>query len=265
MLADRNYWATYNHQWLILWEADIPSAAELGIDHVWEFARHILTTAEEEQVMRVIQTPEPRLFEAREGWTWLDYVRERFERKGDVVLFPGGGPTQRGGGRLRLPARLAYYKGESVVEEDVEDPGLLLQSLQHPEGINKYSTTPIWLEGSARPDEDCAPGRAPRDRLYVTLGLFTDIWFPRVIGANVGDGGGRLDEVHPSRGRDRLMDNSALAARHTPRLNRFVQTLRDAVLELGGTWSFDRKETDARYLPMLHDGGINLDYPAADA
>ena len=62
-----------------------------------------------------------------------------------------------------------------------------------------------------------------------------------------------------------MMDNSALAARHTPRLNRFIQTLRDAILELGGTWSFDRTDTDSRYLPMLHEGGVNLDYPAANA
>lgn len=71
--------------------------------------------------------------------------------------------------------------------------------------------------------------------------------------------------VHPARGRDRLMDNSALAARHTPRLNRFIQTLREALLELGGTWSFDLEETHYAYLPMIRDDGINLDYPAATA
>jgi len=70
-------------------------------------------------------------------------------------------------------------------------------------------------------------------------------------------------EWHPARSRDRLMDNSALSARHTPRLNRFIETLRDAVLELGGTWA--APEADPSYQPMVHPGGILLDYSAAKA
>jgi hypothetical protein len=59
------------------------------------------------------------------------------------------------------------------------------------------------------------------------------------------------------------MDNSALAARHTPRLNRFIETLRDAILELGGTWGEPDVHPSDR--PMVHRGGILLDYPAASA
>ena len=61
------------------------------------------------------------------------------------------------------------------------------------------------------------------------------------------------------------MDNSALAARHTPRLNRFIETLRDAILELGGTWKLDRSGAYTPHLPALHDSGILLDYPAGSA
>jgi hypothetical protein len=59
-----------------------------------------------------------------------------------------------------------------------------------------------------------------------------------------------------------MMDNSALAARHTPRLNRFIETLRDAVLDLGGTW---RRYVHPSYESAVHDGGILLDYPAGNA
>ena len=62
-----------------------------------------------------------------------------------------------------------------------------------------------------------------------------------------------------------MMDNSALAARHTPRLNRFIETLRDAILELGGQWKLDRSGAYTPHLPALHDGGILLDYPAGSA
>lgn len=272
LIADRNYWSTYKN-WLIHWVGELPSPAELGMDRVFEFTRRALDAAAREQVMHVIETPTPWAFKRTENRTWFDYVRELFERKGDVVLFPGGGPTRQIGGRLSLPARLAYYKGGRVIEEDVEDPGLLLKALHSPDprtegDIGRYSTTPIWLHGDSRPDENNGPGRPSRDPLHVTLSLFTDIWFPRVIGLNVGDYLGRITDVtpaHPARGRDGLMDNSALAERHTPRLNRFIETLRQSVLELGGTWAFDPEETDSRYLPMLHEGGINLDHPAANA
>lgn len=270
MPTDRNYWATYKDH-LVRWMSELPPPAQLGIERVFDFARQILAAAEREQVMRVVEVHHPWPFKPDNGWTWLDHIRRLFEREGVVELFPKGGPAPMPEGRLRLPARLAYYRGNRIVEEDVEDLGLLLRNLHSPvpeeEGLRgRYSTTPIRLSGYSRSFEGSAPGKAPaEDGLHISLALQTDIWFPRVIGANVGDGLGRLDEGHPARGRDLLMDNSALASRHTPRLNRFIQTLRDAILALGGTWYFESKETHFRYLPMIYDGGINLDYPAANA
>ena len=134
-----------------------------------------------------------------------------------------------------------------------------------PHGIR--STLPIVLGGDARTMKmgkhlaAHPPGSYPSP-----FALYTDIWFPRVTGFRVGDDAGRDPEVrHPARGRDGLMDNSALAARHTPRLNRFIETLRDAILVLGGTWKLDRGGAYTPHLPALHDGGILLDYPAASA
>lgn len=267
LLADRNYWATFKDP-LIRWRGELSTVAELGVERLFEFTRRILATAEHEEVMRVIESPSPLRFEPREGRTWYDFARERFEQFGEVYLFPGGGPTYQTGGRLRVPARLAYFKGNQIMEEEVEDPGLLLQSLHGTEEyIGRYSTTPIDLFCFSNTDEDWIRKYGP-DTLRISLGLDTDIWFPRVIGEHAGDSFGRWPDhvpVHPARGRDRLMDNSALAVRHTPRLNRFIQTLREAVLELGGTWGFEPVETHEAYLPMIHDGGINLDYPAANA
>jgi hypothetical protein len=219
-------------------------------------------------VMRVIESPSPWLFKPEAGRTWLDAMKEKFEQSGVVNLFPGGGPTLQIGGRLRMPARLAYYRGDRIVEEDVEDLGRLLEAILPPEPVTEriewqYSTPAIDLDCSCR--QQRGPAVPPRDPLTGSLGFHTDIWLPRVLGLELGDAGGRLDPVHPARGRDRMMDNSALAARHTPRLNRFIQTLREAVQDLGGTWEFGRGDGVPQYLPMLYEGGINLDYPAASA
>jgi hypothetical protein len=239
------------------------------MERVFDFTRRILEAAEQEGVMRVVESPSPWPFRLADGGTWFDSVRERFEQEGEIRLFPsGGGPIDEAGRRLRIPARLAYFKGDDVVEEEVEDCGRLLRELHQVEDYRgRYNTPPIRLSGYSRTGEDWVREHPP-DKLWISLALETDIWFPRVIGLNAGDMLGNFPDsnpVHPARGRDGFMDNSTLAARHTPRLNRFIQTLREAILELGGSWGFDPMETDDRYLPMLHDGGINLDHPVATA
>lgn len=268
LLVDRNYWATFKDP-LISWHAELAPPAELGMDRVLDFTRRVLEAAEREEVMRVLEVPPAWRFERREGWTWYDFVRSRYEQLGEIHLFPsGGGPTHQPGGRFRLPARMAFYRGDDIVVEDVEDPGLLLRALhQTDEYVGRYSVSPIVIDGYSRTGEDWVRNYPP-DKLHITLGLFTDIWFPRIVGLNAEeppDDRPGLAHLYPARGRDGLMDNSAIARRHTPRLNRFIETLRDAVIGLGGTWGFDKAETHYNYRSMVHDGGINLDPPVADA
>jgi hypothetical protein len=239
------------------------------MERVWDFTRRILEAGEQEGVMRVVESSSPWPFRLADGGTWLDSVRERFERTGEIRLFPAwAGPIDEAGRQMRTPARLAYFKGDDVVEEEVEDCGRLLRTLHHVEDYSgRYNTSPIHLSGYSRTGEDWIRNYPP-DKLWISLGLYTDIWFPRVIGINIDDALGNkpdLVDPHPARGRDGYMDNSALAGRHTPRLNRFIQTLREAILELGGTWGFEQVETAKAYRSMVHDGGINLDHPVASA
>src|SRR5262245_61847727 len=121
LLADRNYWATFKDE-RVAWCGDLPDPAELGMERVFDFTRRVLEAAEREQVMRILETPPPWAFQLREGWTWYDYVRDLYEKKGIINLFPsGGGPTRRDDGpQERLPSRLAFYRGSTIVEEDVE-------------------------------------------------------------------------------------------------------------------------------------------------
>jgi len=269
MLTDRNYWATYRDS-IVSWYGELPPPGKLGVERVFEFARHILESAEREQVLRIIFVPAQSAPRGEDVPTWLELIRTKFEQEGRLRLFPGWGSEEWPGGRLRELARLAYFKGDRIVEEDVDDVGDLEKSVitargGDPEGLR--FTRPIVLRGGSHnePDQPLSPGRPPTREISISLNLNTDIWFPRVIGLRMGDLSGRADECHPARGRDRLMDNSALAARHTPRLNRFIETLRDAILELGGTWKLDQSGAQDEYLPVLHNGGIVLDYPAASA
>jgi len=270
IVTDRNYWATYRDS-IARWEGVLPPPGKLGMERVFELARHVLDTAEREQVMRLVFVPAPAGLREEHVPTWLEVMRAGFEQEGRLKLFPFGIPHESLGGHFSQPARLAYYQADRIVEADIADVGGLERAVVRarggdPEGI-KY-TEPIVLGGGAnnQPDQPLRPGCPRTGEIFVYLSLYTDIWFPRVTGLDVGDDAGRDPEVrHPARGRDGLMDNSALAARHTPRLNRFIETLRQAILELGGEWKLDRSGAYAPHLPALHDGGILLDHPAASA
>jgi hypothetical protein len=269
MLTDKNYWTTYK-DWIVSWYGRLPPPAKLGMERVYEFTRYIQESAEREQVMRIIEVPSPSRYKSEDGGTWLDAVRAHFEQRGYLAILPGGGGTRPvRGERFRLPTRLGYYQGDQIVEAEVEDVGDLERSLtsgKGGEGDGYFSTTALVLDGSPYHEDEKAPRRPPARELPISLHLYTDVWFPRVLGWRVGDDARRSSGIrHPARGRDGLMDNSALAARHTPRLNRFIETLRSAILELGGDWKLDRSDARDAYLPVLHDGGILLDHPAGAA
>src|SRR3954454_9469893 len=122
LVTDRNYWATYRDS-IAAWYGELPPPGKLGMERVFEFARYILDTAEREQVMRVIGVPALPPAQNEGELSWFELGRAWFEREGNLDLFPGHGsiPKRFGEKPLRLPARLAYYRGERIVEEDIED------------------------------------------------------------------------------------------------------------------------------------------------
>ena len=163
MVTDRNYWATYRDD-IAAWCGEIPPPGKLGMERVFEFARHILETAEREQVMRVLGVP--ALAPAKNGdeLSWFEFSHAWFEREGNLDLFPGHGsmPKRFGGKPLRLPARLAYYKGERIVEEEIEDVGDLEKSVVTARGGDPYGirhTLPMVLSGGSHnePDQPLSP------------------------------------------------------------------------------------------------------------
>jgi len=124
--------------------------------------------------------------------------------------------------------------GEAGLEHPARSVCSAEQLVVSPNSRRVKVTFPGWVVG-----EKSLPGATLQGAVHGTK--HENLWFPRVTGLDVGDDGGRDPKVrHPARGRDGLMDNSELAARHTPRLNRFIATLRDAILDLGGTWKLDR-------------------------
>ena len=114
---------------------------------------------------------------------------------------------------LATPARLAWWENGELHQGDVPWVGALLERL-HP-GVDA-AFAKRWMSWTA-------PLEVWGTRDFVHITLRTDAWFPRTL---------TLDTVEASIGLPRpAHDNLALARIHTPRLNRFLATLRQAADE----------------------------------
>jgi len=144
-----------------------------------------------------------------------------------------------------MPARLAFYRGDRIVEEEVVDVGVLLQELRpdHDRSVTG-SAPPVEVRGK--------PVRVDSAKeVFVEITLPTDIWFPRVMGME--------DEYNLE-----PYDNSALAQLHTPRLNAFLREVRDKTLALGGRWEkLDVNGIAVNYLDQWDEFGIRLESTGA--
>ena len=83
--------------------------------------------------------------------------------------------------------------------------------------------------------------------------LWTDIWLPRLAGWR---------RTPMNEEEDFQIDNRALAACHTPRLNQFIAGVRELTLANGGEWSIDDNALNAPR-EFISESGIVLDAPGS--
>lgn len=214
-----NQWVTRGDDFAE-WVADLtPAAADPPALLAW--LRTLLAAGEEQQVYRLLESP------------LAGYRRER-DGELDLGHFASSGVRPVDGVRLRVSARLAHHGPDGrVVEGEVENLGALLRSLHPAEaavsGFLALDCPPLDLSGPlldlAHPER--SRWRSLAGTVLVRLAVRSDIWFPAVDGLLVGGED------------DRRVDNSALAARHTPRLNAFLAQVHAATEAVGGRWEVD--------------------------
>lgn len=159
---------------------------------------------------------------------FAETIRE-IGRREDVYLPEVGLPLGKG----RAAARVTVYGNSGIEEREVSDLGAELLSLR-PELDRVPHVAPLEISGPLT-----------KDTVDVVIALYTDLWFPTVVGINDLD-----DDVE-------TYDNSVLAARHTPRLNRFLAAMREAAESRGAGWEHDAS-SNRNYTSMVDDNGIHL-------
>ncbi len=252
----KNYWVATKDAF-IGWYITFPPISVIGVDGLLRFAGRVLDVGAAEGVYRLLETRSPDPFQADSRTSYLDHVVTVMDRTGILPLFSdGGGAAHAEDGVLRAPSRICYYDASGrVVEGDVENLGLLLKQLRPDKldwgTIYMSQVPPVTIDGLT--NIDIRMQRAD-DPIYFSIGLYSDIWFPRLMGL--------MDNVHagsaPPTSLADLCDNRALALGHTPRLNRFLEVVHGIVEELGGEWEMAEPARYKYYDEMCRVDGIEL-------
>jgi hypothetical protein len=256
MKMKKNYWVVKRNSALARWDAEFPPSKMLDPWQQWAFLKGVLVAGEEEGVYRVVETREPNRFVAAPGWNYIQYHEQMLKEQEELLFFQqlrNASPYRTETGAELTPAHLCYYDSNGqLTEAEVDNLGELLEQLRPElEWDRDYMapSNPIsFYAQSAKQREDgyCWP-------LYLSISLYTDIWFPRVLGY--------LEEWE-SYENPKWYDNRELASCHTPRLNRFLTKVKALTLNLGGEWGLadkEQKEVEYRqYAEMLTDDGIIL-------
>lgn len=245
----KNHWISSRDTEFASWKCAFPDQKMSTKEEIWPFVKGILEIGEQEEVYRVVETYSHIGFKATSDRNYVEHLEEFFQNHEQLPMwekilsgYPYRHPKK---GAFCAQARLSYYEVDGTLKEAmVDDVGMLLKRLRagvledddSRSFIERHfmsTNNPIRLSGSQgwhRDDGEFDTG-------YLYINLYTNIWFPTVTGY-------LEDFDRPNR--EKPFDNSELAQLHTPRLNRFLNRLRDLTLELGGIWSLvgDSPEED---------------------
>lgn len=247
-----NSWTCDDHS-LACWTADLTAARDHPEDLLaWQ--RAVLEDGERLEVYQVGEAPAAGYRRDESGFI-ADHLERLYVETGQVDLFAFGtdGMVPLDGSWLKVFARVAYFNRDGAVREAaVDDLGDLLRALR-PQDLQLSD----WLMKHVPPLDVARHATVPRPSngqahagtsLTVHFKLPSDIWLPWVSGI--------LDDVHEA---GVLQDNRALASRHTPRLNEFLSTAREATRACGGGWSMDPSQTGLDALSQVSEEGVLLD------
>jgi hypothetical protein len=231
MTGARNHWITFVGHTVVGWQAVLPPPRGDATGAV-RFGAALVDAGKRHAVW------DTQAFAS--GAAFAEHVRVAATERGRI-------PMQLRGvtGDAATMARLAVYRDDQIVEEDVADVGALLASLRsgRPSSTTRGTPAVVVLGPSIALDH--------AGELRIEIRLDTDIWFPSVMG---------FDEPIPDDGDPPdSYDNRALAERHTPRLNAFLGEVAREVTTLGGRWEvLDVGGIARNYRDQWDEHGIRL-------
>jgi hypothetical protein len=245
----KNQWVCHRNDSFGRWHATFQEEKMTSPWEVFLFMKQLYIAGEEESVYCVQRTEGKNAYSRSSGNSYIHHLEKVLHDTGEFIGFRdfSSGPRRDVDNEGFLAtARLNYYdENGRTVESEVGDTGVLLMHLR-PDKIrhsrnHMAAFFPLSLYGQRG-------GWLQDGTTYQTslmIYIHTNIWLPKVRG-------------FPSDPRE-WYDNSELALRHTPRLNRFLLRVKELTLQYGGKWELSTEHKDEIHWPMLSEDGIILD------
>jgi hypothetical protein len=247
--AKKNHWIS-NKDYFAVWTMEfMPVANSNQVDRLLEFTEKLLHIAEQENIFHIIETRLPAIgapvASYIEQLQWQIHTLNKFSFFGYLNGTTIKDKTYKG----RTIGTICYYdKSGQIVSSEVENMGELMKQLHSDEVLFTYPTPPVVISGLE--DISCDNNNIPH-KMSASIRIRTNIWFPKVIAY--------LGKSYQTTYSREVVDNSELAALHTPRLNRFLEQARALTLTYDGDWRGLAGEHGQPYYNLVYETGIHLD------
>jgi hypothetical protein len=238
----KNHWICSSY-YFVTWGMEfLPVEDGIQVNKLMDFTEKFLQVAEREKIFQFVATGLPT--KAVSISSYLNLLQQQVEtqKKFSFLSYPSS-PCLNG------MATISYYdKGGIITSAEIQNAGELMKQV-HSDDVFTRNISPVEICGLQ--NIACEDNKISR-KVIANIYLDTNIWFPRVI-----DYMGQSKDLTKE---FETVDNSELAASHTPRLNRFLEETRDLILSYGGTWWVTPGEYPRlHYHSMITETGIRLD------
>lgn len=243
-----NWWRVDRNAFFAGWHADFASLREIlsyeerGQRYI-ELVTRFVELAHQEEIAQPFLGDTP--FADAAGMSFIEFEQKIALGESDLLAHVDE--------RLTYKTRICHYDLEGeITSTTTDDAGSLLRQLR-PDVSERYHRKDMYPWKPLK--MNCSkPSDGLLSDTWLNITFQTNIWFPWVYSA-------RYDDPPTNKpGRQMpMLDNRELAACHTPRLNRFLQGLREMTEKLGGTWVTRRDDPRFNYLRLITPDGIAFD------
>ncbi|MGB3205942.1 MAG: hypothetical protein WBB28_13210 [Crinalium sp.] len=253
-LKNRNYWATEKPGFSFAsWEIILQYPSDKNsMNKLLNLYKKISEVGEENDIYRVIE--KPYKFEDLPTYKYANYLEKFFLLENQLCSIGGGSFVE-----FDRYSKIAYYDRDNNLKENyIKDVGSLMIETRNidiemtPDRFMR-KTPPIYISEGYISDVNNYSNHLDTINIYVDL--YTDIWFPWLVGILENDDCATHSISHSVL--SKAYDNRELAHHHTPRLNKFLSEVYRLVLDYGGEWEIG--EEYSPYKKMFTEAGIIVD------
>ena len=246
-----NHWSTFRSS-IISWNASFSVENKADVFSILDCVKHIIEIGEKEMVYEVWETKGSPPFHRNIDTDFFNFEKKRVLDSKFLSFFTGPVAAITKDGINVVNSLINFYENEEIKVEKISNLGKLQKKLIELHSIQVsnfiYEIMPLTIECLNQIDINSILNNVSTSpkTFYISISLYTDIWFPKIIDI--------MNENYPN-----VMIENDLAILHTPRLNNFLQEVKNKVLQQKGTWYIEFGDILGDcYSNLVNENGIIL-------